>query len=132
MNFAIAYGGAIVTFLILDAIWILGVANSFYRKYMGELMREDFLMAPAILFYSGYVAILVYLFVVPMAETGNLSKLIISAALFGLAAYGAYDLTNYSLLKNWPLNVTIVDMVWGMFVTTATSLGGYYAVKYFG
>lgn len=39
-------------------------------------------------------------------------------ALFGLIAYATYDLTNLATIKDWPLLVTIIDLVWG------TVLGG--------
>ena len=37
-------------------------------------------------------------------------------ALFGLFTYGTYDLTNMATLQNWPLAITIVDMLWGTFL----------------
>ena len=38
-------------------------------------------------------------------------------AIFGLFAYGTYDLTNYATLRNWDLTLTAVDMAWGTFVS---------------
>jgi uncharacterized membrane protein len=39
-------------------------------------------------------------------------------ALLGLVSYATYDLTNLATLKDWPLIVTVVDLIWG------TVLGG--------
>ncbi|NCA97599.1 MAG: DUF2177 family protein, partial [Bacteroidia bacterium] len=47
-------------------------------------------------------------------------------ALFGLVTYSTYDLTNFATLKKWPLNVTIADVIWGSFVSAATSIAVYY------
>jgi uncharacterized membrane protein len=36
------------------------------------------------------------------------------SALFGFFTYAAYDLTNLALLKDWPLIVVIIDILWGV------------------
>lgn len=46
-------------------------------------------------------------------------------AVLGLAAYGIYDMTNLSTLRGWPLHLTIVDMIWGTFLTAVASASGY-------
>jgi uncharacterized membrane protein len=33
-------------------------------------------------------------------------------------------------VKDWPLLITIVDLIWGMVLTTLVSLGGYYVGKW--
>ncbi len=33
--------------------------------------------------------------------------------LFGFFTYATYDLTNLATLKNWPLDLVIVDILWG-------------------
>ena len=45
-------------------------------------------------------------------------------ALFGLVAYGTYDLTNAATLKGWSLTVTVVDMLWGSLLTGLSSAVG--------
>ncbi len=34
----------------------------------------------------------------------------------GLIMYGAYDLTNVSILTNWSWKIVVVDIAWGMTV----------------
>jgi uncharacterized membrane protein len=41
--------------------------------------------------------------------------------LFGLVLYGVYDLTNYSLLKDWTLAVTVMDITWGIILCALLS-----------
>lgn len=43
-------------------------------------------------------------------------------AALGLVAYGTYDLTNYALLKAWPLAMTIADMAWGAAIQGFTAV----------
>lgn len=49
--------------------------------------------------------------------------------LLGLVAFATYDLTNLATLRRWPLMVSVVDMVWGTFVTSMASLAGFVAIK---
>ncbi len=42
-------------------------------------------------------------------------------ALYGLATYATYDLTNLATLRDWPLKVTLVDIAWGMFLSSLTA-----------
>ena len=41
--------------------------------------------------------------------------------IFGLVLYGTYDLTNMALLKNWPIEMSVIDIIWGPFLCGLTS-----------
>ena len=43
-------------------------------------------------------------------------------ALFGLVTYATYDLTNLATVKDWPLLVTLVDLVWGSVLAASVSV----------
>ena len=53
-------------------------------------------------------------------------------AFFGLVAYGTYDLTNLATLRNWPLPMVIVDLVWGAVLSGVSAAGGDLLLKQFG
>ncbi len=130
MDYVIGYICALCVFLLMDMVWIKGIAQGFYQRNIGHFLREKYKLIPAMLFYIVYIAILLLLTVVPNVANDNLTYCLISGALMGLASYGTYDITNYALMKGWPLNVTIVDMIWGM-VVSATSAGvGYAAIQW--
>jgi uncharacterized membrane protein len=57
-------------------------------------------------------------------------RALVMGAFFGLITYATYDLTNYATLKGFPLNVVIVDLAWGTFVTSVVSVAGYYITNY--
>ena len=42
--------------------------------------------------------------------------------MFGLVAYATYDLTNNATLRDWPVMVTLIDMVWGTLLTGVTAV----------
>ena len=111
---------AFVVFLVIDAIWLGLVATKFYQKMIGHLMASKPNYVAAIIFYLLFVIGLVY-FIYNGVVDKNLSKTLLTGAIFGLMTYATYDLTNLATLKNWPLNVTLIDLAWGTFLSSAIS-----------
>lgn len=120
-----AYICALCLFLALDLLWIRVIAQNFYRRTIGHLLREQARLLPALLFYTCYVAILFYLVITAHGAEGSVVQVAIGGALFGIIGYGTYDITNYALIRGWPLSVTIIDLIWGAFVTSITSIIGF-------
>jgi uncharacterized membrane protein len=68
---------------------------------------------------------------IPALRDGSANTALIYGALFGFFAYLTYDMTNYSTLKDWPLQVSIVDTIWGTVLTGLSSYIGYHISKLF-
>ena len=130
-SYLIAYGAAIVAFLIIDGLWLGLVAKNFYANNLGELLRKDFLVLPGIIFYLMFTAGLVFLAVRPGQPDISLLNIAGHGAVVGLLAYGTYDLTNLSTLRGWPPVLTIVDMAWGTVLSASVSLSSAICVRYF-
>ncbi len=107
-------------FLAIDMIWLGLVAKGFYQKHLGYIMGPVNWPA-ALVFYLIFIVGLVVLVIVPAIESQSWSKLILYALLFGLCTYATYDLTNLATVKDWPLIVTLVDLVWGMALSLSVS-----------
>jgi uncharacterized membrane protein len=68
----------------------------------------------------------------PGIKSGHaLFSVFLAGALFGLVAYATYDLTNHATLRDWPLVVTLIDMIWGAFLTGVSSVIAVTLVNYF-
>jgi len=104
---------AVVTFFIIDHVWLGVVARSFYRDQMGHLLKTDVNWAAAVVFYLVFVVGIVVLAVWPAVERQSLGHAIALGALLGLVTYAAYDLTNLATLEGFPFAVVLVDMTWG-------------------
>jgi len=124
------YLATLVAFFAIDIVWLAFVARTFYRKYIGFLMAPSPNWPAAIIFYLLFIAGILVLAVLPGLETGSLKTTLLRGALFGLVAYATYDLTNLATLKDWPLIVTVVDLIWGTVLSTVVSLAGYFAGKW--
>lgn len=122
-----------VVFLVLDLVWLVKISPKFYKKNIGHLMADKVNYIPAIVFYLAFI-VAITIFVIGPAYVGGLgwSHALIYGSLFGFITYGTYDLTNFATLKKWPLNVTIADIVWGTFVSTATSISVFYLATLMG
>jgi len=124
------YLATLVAFFAVDMVWLGLVARTFYRKYLGFLMTPSPNWLAAILFYLLFVVGVLVLAVLPGLDAGSLKTTLLRGALFGLVAYATYDLTNLATIKDWPLVVTIVDLIWGTVLSVAVSCAGYFAGKW--
>ena len=128
-TYGVAWVAAAVVFLGLDAVWLSFSASALYRPLLGALLREDFLLAPAGLFYLIYTIGIVVFAVSPALATGRWSAAGLRGLFLGLFGYGVYDLTNQATLRNWPVVVTVADLVWGTLLTAVAAIAGLLAAR---
>lgn len=129
MNFLKAYVGVLIVFVIFDAVWLGLIAVDFYAETIGHLMAETVNWGAAVVFYAMYIGGIAHFVSIPAGAAGDLKKAAVNGALFGVIAYGTYDLTNFATLRDWPLKVVVYDMIWGGFITASAAIGGFFAVK---
>nr|WP_136659634.1 DUF2177 family protein [Nitratireductor sp. XY-223] len=120
-----AYLVTALVFFVIDYLWLAYIAGGFYRSQLGAYMLDQPRLGVAAVFYVLYVAGIVVFAVLPALKEQSLLTALMLGALLGLVAYGTYDVTNYATLRNWPLTVLVVDIVWGMALTAAASASGY-------
>ncbi|MEL1089465.1 DUF2177 family protein [Pseudomonas sp. OB66] len=124
----IAYVATLLTFLLLDGIWLGLLMAPTYRERLGSLMLEKPLLLPAAVFYCLYVIGCVVFVVLPALSWQRAAKL---GALLGLVAYGTYDLTNWATLRDWSVQVSLMDWAWGTVATAVACTVGYLVAKRF-
>jgi len=117
---------ALPVFFAIDMVWLGVVAKNFYKDQIGFLMTPNINWTAAIIFYLIFIAGLVLFVISPAMEKGSWIYAILFGALFGFVTYATYDLTNLATLKDWPLMVTIVDLIWGSVLAASVS-----AITYF-
>ncbi len=129
MKWIIAYLTAAVSFGVLDGMWLRWAGPNFYRTNLGHLLAESFRMGPALVFYAAYIAGMVW-FAVRPGLSGGLGTAALNGALLGALCYATYDLTNQATMKIWPIQVTIVDIIWGACATAAAvTISAFFAQK---
>jgi len=115
-------------FLAIDLVWLSLIARKFYAQYLGYLMKTNVNFVAAGIFYLLFVVGLVVFSVLPALEKNSWTQALFLGALLGLVSYATYDLTNLATIKDWPLVVTIVDIVWGTVLGASVSLASYFIV----
>jgi len=122
---------AVAVFFAIDMAWLGLVAKNFYRNQIGSLMKDDINWTAAIIFYLLFVGGLVFFAIMPAIEKNSWAQALLYGALFGFMTYITYDLTNLATLKNWPLMVSVVDILWGTVLATSVSGVTYFVVNKF-
>ena len=119
-----AYAATALVLLMLDVLWIGGLAQSLYQEGIGHLMAEQPRLGVAALFYALYPIGLLVFVVAPRGVTDDWPATLLRGALFGLVAYATYDLTNLATLKGWPVGLAMLDMAWGCVASCGASSAG--------
>ncbi|NLI95123.1 MAG: DUF2177 family protein [Synergistaceae bacterium] len=128
MSFFRLYLVTLVPFIGIDAVWLGLVAPRFYKSQIGYIMARNPNWIAAGIFYLLFVAGMV---VFVTGRPGTPVQAVARGALFGLVCYATYDLTNLATLEGWPVLVTVVDLVWGTFLSSATALSAYWLSRAF-
>lgn len=128
-EFLKAWSVSALFFMVIDAVWLGFLGRDFYKQQLGPLMLERPLWLAAVLFYVIYSLAIVMLAGLPAARDMGWETALLNGAVLGLAAYGAYDLSNLATLKSWPLALTFVDMAWGTLLTACTAYLAFYVLQ---
>ncbi|SRR6056297_1601405 len=119
---------AFLIFILIDSIWLGFIARDLYRKQIGFLLKEKFDMKVAVIFYLFFIAGLVF-FVLNTAIINQSWQYALFAGLFyGFITYATYDITNLATIKDWPVMLTVIDIIWGSLICGTTSIIAYIIV----
>jgi uncharacterized membrane protein len=124
------YALTVPVFFIIDLIWLGVVARGFYQKNLKYILSPNVNWTAAIIFYLMYIAGILIFAVLPGIAKDSVRHAALWGALFGFFTYATYDLTNLALLKDWPLNIVVVDILWGMVLCTVVSTLSFYIARW--
>jgi uncharacterized membrane protein len=126
------YGLTALVFFAVDLTWIGVVAQDFYRRNLGHLLRAEALWPAAVLFYAIYIAGILVFAVLPGLDAGSVLRTVVLGAFLGLFAYATFDLTSLALFRDFPPVVVWVDLAWGTFLTGFVAAAGYLMGRWMG
>ena len=121
-RFIVAFIAVLLTLLVMESVWFAVVVERLYRPELGALLTDDVRILPAVAFYLLYPACVVVLAVRPLHSPVNVLHSFGRGVTLGLAAYGAYELTNLATITGWSGLVALVDMAWGALLTSVGAL----------
>jgi uncharacterized membrane protein len=129
MTYLAAYAVSLVLFFSVDLVWLSTMASRVYRPTMGDIALSDANLAPAAAFYVLYPVGLVIFVVLPALKGGSIYTAFLYGALFGFFTYATYDLTNQATLRNWTLQLSLIDMAWGTLLAASAGAAGFWAAS---
>lgn len=115
------YASFLIAFLVLDAIWLLGIAKTMYRTEMGSLMATEPRLWFGLAFYLLYALGALIFVISPAISKDSFAYAIGFGALFGFFCYMTYDLTNLAVIQGFPTRLAMIDIAWGSFVTALSA-----------
>lgn len=121
MTYAILWIIALVVLLVIDMVWLLWLGRSFYVAEIGTLLRPSPNLGAAAAFYLLYVTGLLVFVIRSAHGADSVMQALLFGALFGLVAYGTYDLTNLAVMNGFTARIAIIDMIWGGVLTGVTA-----------
>ena len=119
-----------LVFFAIDMVWLGLIAKNIYAKYLGQFLSNDVNWLAAIVFYLIYIAGISVFAIYPAVEKNSLVHAVMLGAFFGLVAYATYDLTNYATIKDWPVTIVVIDLIWGTFLTASVATAGFYIIRF--
>jgi uncharacterized membrane protein len=108
---------AAVIMIAIDMVWLMGIGRGFYVQEIGDILLDQPNLLPALAFYLLYSIGVTVIVIAPAIETQSVVRALIYGLLFGLVAYGTYDLTNLAVMKGFTTKIALIDMVWGGLIT---------------
>jgi uncharacterized membrane protein len=129
MTYVVAYLAVLIVFGTIDAVWLTTMGPLLYRPALGDILAPALRVAPAIAFYLLYPVGIVVFAVLPGLRAQSPLAAAALALLFGALAYATYDLTNYATLRNWTLQITVIDIGYGALASGIAATVGYFAVR---
>ena len=117
----VAYFAALLVMAGMDFAWFMLAGDAVYQRNLTAILAEKVNYPAAVSFYVLYAAGVVIFAIKPGLDSGDWRTAVMRGALFGFFAYATYDLTNLATLKSWSLKVSLIDMAWGVFVTSTVA-----------
>ena len=88
---------------------------------MGDLMASEPNLVAGFAFYVLYAVGVCVFVIMPALSKQSWFDAVLYGAMFGFFCYMTYNLTNLSVVRNFPMRLVFIDMAWGSFVTAAVS-----------
>jgi uncharacterized membrane protein len=130
LKYAAVYLAVLLTFVLVDVLWLRVIAVSWYQQGMGSLLAESPNFFAAALFYLVYPVGLLIFAVLSAEAPAGVWRVAGLGMLFGFFAYATYDLTNLAVIKGWPMGLSFIDIAWGSCLSAIASVAGKVSLDY--
>lgn len=102
-----------VILVLVDSVFLKVISNEYgkmIQKIQGGKMEVN--MGAALVVYVALVGVW-YVFIHPEIKKKGLKEALCKAFILGLCTYAIYDFTNMAILKDYRLDLAVIDSIWG-------------------
>ena len=131
MYIVLTYLSMLIFFLVVDYVMIIKVINPLFQSSIPDLLKEQANLVAAAFFYLFYVTGIYWFGTLAGIRAGSVMVAILSGSFLGLLAYSTYEVTNFSTLKGWSLQMLLLDTLWGGVLGGLTAAVGFYVSRAF-
>ena len=121
LKYLAVYCSFLLSFLIIDLIWLLGIAKNLYRDDIGSLMASEPKLMAGLGFYLLYALGTTIFVILPALSKQSWIYAVQYGALFGIFCCMTYDLTNLAVIRDFPTRLAFIDIAWGSSVTALSA-----------
>lgn len=125
----VSYFIALISFFALDMVWLGLISKNYYKQKLGFILSDNPNWAAAIVFYLIFIGGILFFAVNPSLKETRWQTAVLNGALLGALCYATYDLTNMATIAKWPIEIVIIDIIWGMVLTGSVSVITYFSVE---
>ncbi len=126
LKYLAVYLSFLLSLVVIDLIWLLGIAKNLYRDEMGSLMASEPKLLAGLGFYLLYALGASIFVIIPAISKQSSLYAVQYGALFGLFCYMTYDLTNLAVIRDFPVRLAFIDIAWGSAVTALSATIAYW------
>ncbi|MBU3589614.1 DUF2177 family protein [Polynucleobacter sp. 80A-SIGWE] len=126
LKYLAVYFSFLLSLVVIDLIWLLGIAKNLYRDDMGSLMASEPKLLAGLGFYLLYALGASIFVILPAISKQSWIYAAQYGALFGFFCYMTYDLTNLAVIRDFPIRLAFIDIAWGSAVTALSATAAYW------
>ncbi|MGL4440565.1 MAG: DUF2177 family protein [Bosea sp. (in: a-proteobacteria)] len=118
---------AITTALVFcagDFVVIPLVMQPLFKAALGSQMLDQLRLWSAALFYIIHIGGLVWFAGRPAVRGGTARGALIDGAILGFVAYSCYEMTSWTIMRDWTPALVVVDLTWGTVISGAAAFAG--------
>jgi uncharacterized membrane protein len=124
MQIFILFAVTSAIFLIADALMLRTVIQPLFQSHLKTQLLDGLRLLPALLFYLTYMFGILWFASLPALRDGTPVSALINGAVLGFVAYGTYELTSWTVMRDWHFSMVAVDWAWGTVITAFAAWGG--------
>jgi uncharacterized membrane protein len=92
-------------------------------------MLSELRLFPALMFYLIHIAGIIWFAGRPAKSGATSSMTFLNGAVLGFVAYSCYEMTSWTIMRDWHVGLVVVDLAWGTVISGICAVSSAIAAK---